>query len=89
MIRMSINTEVRPADAEGIARAAELLRQGELVALPTETVYGIAADARNGEAVSKILWRRDVRRTIPSSSTSQALRCCTASSAKCRNAPSC
>ena len=51
---MSINTEVRPADAEGIARAAELLRQGELVALPTETVYGIAADARNGEAVSKI-----------------------------------
>ena len=54
MIRMSINTEVRPADTEGIARAAELLRQGELVALPTETVYGIAADARNGEAVSKI-----------------------------------
>ena len=46
MIRMSINTEVRPADKEGIARAAELLRQGELVALPTETVYGIAADAR-------------------------------------------
>ena len=30
------------------------LRQGELVALPTETVYGIAADARNGEAVKKI-----------------------------------
>ena len=29
---MSINTEVRPADAEGIAHAAELLRQGELVA---------------------------------------------------------
>ena len=51
---MNIKTEVRPADAEGIARAAELLRRGELVALPTETVYGIAADARNGEAVSKI-----------------------------------
>ena len=33
---------------------AELLQQGELVALPTETVYGIAADARNGEAVKKI-----------------------------------
>ena len=29
----------------------KLLQQGELVALPTETVYGIAADARNGEAV--------------------------------------
>ena len=34
---MNIKTEVRPADAEGIARAAELLRRGELVALPTET----------------------------------------------------
>ena len=31
MIRMSINTEVRPADAEGIARAAELLRQLSLI----------------------------------------------------------
>ncbi|MBU3820261.1 MAG: threonylcarbamoyl-AMP synthase [Candidatus Faecalibacterium intestinavium] len=43
-----------PADETGIARAAALLRQGEIVALPTETVYGIAADARNGEAVAKI-----------------------------------
>ena len=51
---MKIKTELRPADAAGIARGAELLRQGELVALPTETVYGIAADARNGEAVKKI-----------------------------------
>ena len=42
------------ADAAGIALAAKLLRQGELVALPTETVYGIAADARNGGAVAKI-----------------------------------
>ena len=48
---MKIKTEVLPADqAESIAKAAELLRSGELVALPTETVYGIAADARNGEA---------------------------------------
>lgn len=42
------------ADQAGIARAAALLRQGEIVALPTETVYGIAADARNGTAVAKI-----------------------------------
>jgi L-threonylcarbamoyladenylate synthase len=42
------------ADAAGIARAAALLRQGEVFALPTETVYGIAADARNGAAVAKI-----------------------------------
>jgi L-threonylcarbamoyladenylate synthase len=34
--------------------AADVLRQGGLVALPTETVYGLAADARNPEAVAKI-----------------------------------
>jgi L-threonylcarbamoyladenylate synthase len=37
-----------------VQRAAELLRAGELVALPTETVYGLAADARNAKAVAKI-----------------------------------
>ena len=42
------------SDTSAVALAARLLQQGELVALPTETVYGIAADARNGEAVSKI-----------------------------------
>ena len=89
MIRMSINTEVRPADTEGIARAAELLRQGELVALPTETVYGIAADARNGEAVSKIFVAKDARRDNPLIVHVTGLRCCTASSVRCRNAPSC
>lgn len=35
-------------------RAVELLRAGELVAFPTETVYGLGADASNSEAVSKI-----------------------------------
>lgn len=43
-----------PADAPAIARAAELLRQGKLVAFPTETVYGLGADARNGVAVAGI-----------------------------------
>jgi L-threonylcarbamoyladenylate synthase len=38
----------------GIGRAVELLRQGEIVALPTETVYGLAADALNPIAVAKI-----------------------------------
>ena len=33
------------------AQAAELLRQGKLVALPTETVYGLAADAAQEQAV--------------------------------------
>ena len=40
-----------PAD---IIRAGEILRQGGLVGIPTETVYGLAADALNGEAVAKI-----------------------------------
>ena len=86
---MKIKTELRPADAAGIARGAELLRQGELVALPTETVYGIAADARNGEAVKKSLWQRDARRITPSSSTLQARTCCPALSVGCRSVPSC
>lgn len=42
------------ADASGIAHAAQLLREGEVVAIPTETVYGLAADACNGEAVARI-----------------------------------
>ncbi len=42
------------ANPDGIARAADLLRQGLLVAFPTETVYGLGGDARNGEAVAGI-----------------------------------
>ncbi len=37
-----------------LLRAVELLREGEVVALPTETVYGLAADALNPLAVAKI-----------------------------------
>src|SRR2546425_3488335 len=37
-----------------VARAAELLRAGELVALPTETVYGLAANALDAQAVARI-----------------------------------
>lgn len=43
----------KPND-KSIALAGELLRQGEIVAIPTETVYGIAADCTNGDAVRKI-----------------------------------
>ena len=48
------HTAVLPADAAGVAAAAETLATGQLVALPTETVYGLAADATNGEAVARI-----------------------------------
>lgn len=42
------------ADEAAIAEAAELLKAGETVAFPTETVYGLGADARNTEAVEAI-----------------------------------
>lgn len=42
------------ADAAGIAEAAGLLRAGRLVAFPTETVYGLGADATNERAVAAI-----------------------------------
>ena len=42
------------SDARGLAEAARLLCAGELVAIPTETVYGLGADAANPRAVEKI-----------------------------------
>jgi len=42
------------ADAAAIRRAAQLLRAGELVAFPTETVYGLGADATSDAAVARI-----------------------------------
>ena len=43
-----------PADADAIRHAAAALRAGELVAFPTETVYGLGADASNAAAVRRI-----------------------------------
>ena len=42
------------SDKTSIAEAAEILRRGGLVAMPTETVYGLAADAADGEAVARL-----------------------------------
>jgi len=47
-------TERLSTNAAGIARAAEILRDGGLVAVPTETVYGLAARADSDRAVAKI-----------------------------------
>jgi L-threonylcarbamoyladenylate synthase len=47
-------TERLSADAEGIARAAALLREGALVAFGTETVYGLGADATRPSAVAAV-----------------------------------
>jgi len=45
---------IRPADEAWLDRAVELLHAGKLVAFPTETVYGLGADATNDEAVAGI-----------------------------------
>jgi len=45
---------IEPADENVITKAAGLLRQGALVAIPTETVYGLGGDATNDEAVAAI-----------------------------------
>lgn len=49
-----MQTETVAADSAGIARAVALLAQGQVVALPTETVYGLAGDATDPAAVAAI-----------------------------------
>ena len=49
-----METLLLPATEESLALAAGLLRSGQLVAFPTETVYGLGADATNAEAVLSI-----------------------------------
>jgi L-threonylcarbamoyladenylate synthase len=58
-------TERLTADRAGIARAAALLREGGLVAFPTETVYGLGADATRGEAVAGIYGAKERPRFNP------------------------
>src|ERR1700761_5027888 len=53
-VQTSIRTRLEPAGPESIAEAARILARGGLVAFPTETVYGLGADAGNGEAVAAI-----------------------------------
>ncbi len=49
-----VSTQRLAATPQGIADAAALLQKGALVAFPTETVYGLGADATNGQAVARI-----------------------------------
>ena len=66
MNRMEMKTEILPAEGEAIAKAADLLRRGELVALPTETVYGLGANGLDPAGQSqRSLWPRAARRTTP------------------------
>ena len=49
-----MNTEILKPTAENLLRAANLIHAGEIVAFPTETVYGLGADAFNVDACKKI-----------------------------------
>ena len=49
-----LTTRVLRANAEAIAEAGRVLKAGGLVAFPTETVYGLGADAGNGETVARL-----------------------------------
>ncbi len=51
---MSSHTLVKLPSQKSLAAAASLIQSGELVAFPTETVYGLGADATNDAAVAKI-----------------------------------
>ena len=52
-------TETLTPSAVDLARAAKILRSGELVVFPTETVYGLGGDARSDIAVARIFAAKD------------------------------
>ncbi len=49
-----MDTQILPPNDESIKKAAELIKAGELIAFPTETVYGLGASIFNVEAIQKI-----------------------------------
>jgi L-threonylcarbamoyladenylate synthase len=53
-VTRDFETRICLPDASGIALAAETIAAGHTVAVPTETVYGLAADARDSDAVARI-----------------------------------
>ncbi|MDA0785100.1 MAG: L-threonylcarbamoyladenylate synthase [Proteobacteria bacterium] len=50
---------IDPANEDTLTRAADILRSGGLVAFPTETVYGLGADARNDKAIARVFAAKD------------------------------
>ena len=60
-----LGTKTIAGRKKAVARAVDLLRKSEVVALPTETVYGLAADALNPIAVAKIFEAKDRPRFDP------------------------
>jgi L-threonylcarbamoyladenylate synthase len=53
-VNLALTTPILPAGEAAVAAAARSLREGGLVAFPTETVYGLGADATNPEAIARL-----------------------------------
>jgi len=64
-MEIAAKSPVRMADAAAVREAVRLLRAGKLVAFPTETVYGLGADATNDHAVADIFAAKERPRFNP------------------------
>jgi L-threonylcarbamoyladenylate synthase len=53
-VNVGLKTQIQPADEAAVASAARCLAGGGLVAFPTETVYGLGADAANAGAIARL-----------------------------------
>jgi L-threonylcarbamoyladenylate synthase len=53
-VNVGLKTQILPAGEAAVAEAARILGQGGLVAFPTETVYGLGADATNATAIARL-----------------------------------
>jgi L-threonylcarbamoyladenylate synthase len=53
-MKVGLKTQILPADGPAVAAAARCLGEGGLVAFPTETVYGLGADAAQGPAIARL-----------------------------------
>jgi len=53
-VNVGLKTQILPVDEAALAAAAHTLAQGGLVAFPTETVYGLGADAANAAAIARL-----------------------------------
>ena len=53
-MNVGLKTQILPADEAAVAAAARCLAAGGLVAFPTETVYGLGADATNPAAIARL-----------------------------------
>ena len=60
------DTKILSTNDENIRIAARLIQNGDVVAMPTETVYGLAADATNPDAIRRIFKIKGRRKTIRS-----------------------